>query len=163
MGAFMKEDDIYIASLLDLLNLRFAPSQDGDEWFGGLEEMIALQKEFKIFKRGRSFKDSVRILNLGGFWNNRAKNRWYKLLEDLKKYKSNKAGENGDQSIVKALIKNLASNKPLPVHFEAHDSREPGGDLVLVDQDPKPIFYIEEPPYLTISLPMKPKPKRSRS
>jgi hypothetical protein len=48
---------------------------------GTIEEMTALQKEFQIFQEGRSFKDSVRILNLGGLWNWAAKNRYYKVLE----------------------------------------------------------------------------------
>ncbi|MBK6294390.1 MAG: hypothetical protein IPF55_08785 [Rhodoferax sp.] len=65
MGWYMKEDDIYIGSLLDEMNVRFAPSQGKEDLFGGIDEMVALQKEFKIFKKGRSFKTSLSVLNIG--------------------------------------------------------------------------------------------------
>ena len=53
MGWFMKEHDIYIGSMLDELNLRFAPSQGLATHQGGIDEMVALQKEFKILKKER--------------------------------------------------------------------------------------------------------------
>ena len=58
MGLFMKEHDIYIGTMLDELNLRFAPSQGKDSHFGGILEMVDLHKEFKLFKKGRTFKMS---------------------------------------------------------------------------------------------------------
>ena len=64
MGWFMKEHDIYIGSMLDELNLRFAPPQGLATHYGGLDEMVALQKEFKILKKGRAFRTSVAVLNL---------------------------------------------------------------------------------------------------
>jgi hypothetical protein len=159
MGRRMMEDDIYIGSLFDLLNLRFAPSQGpGPDNFGGIDEMAALQKEFQIFKRSRSFRDSAAIMNLGGFWNARAKNRWHRLLDDLKEYDSNQRGKNGNDAIVSALIKNLESADPLPVYFKAHDSRIAGERQVFVSRERRPLFYIEQD-FLTISLPMMPRPK----
>jgi len=158
----MVEDDIYISSLFDLLNLRFGPTQAIPENLGGIEEMAALQKEFQIFKRGRSFRDSAAIMNLGGFWNAEAKTRWYRLLDDLKDYESNVTKQNGNDAIVNALIRNLASPKPLPVHFKAHDSRAEGERRVFVSREARPIFYMERD-YLTISLPMKPRePTKAR-
>ncbi len=157
MGRMMKEDDIFIDSLFDLLNLRFGPTEFGADNFGGIVEMAALQKEFQIFKRGRSFRDSAAIMNLGGFWNARAKNRWYSLLADLKNYDSNIPKQNGNDAIVNALIKNLASEPPLPVYFKAHDSRGEGERRVIVGAEPHPLFYIDRE-YLTVSLPMKPRP-----
>ena len=46
MGYFMKEHDIYVGSLQEKLNLRFAPSLGTKELHGGLDEMVELQKEF---------------------------------------------------------------------------------------------------------------------
>ncbi len=115
MGYFMKEHDIYVSSLLDELNLRFAPPQGKDSHYGGIEELVALQKEFKIFKKGRSFKTSVSVLNIGAR-NNEAKNRLHDYFGNLSKHDSNISKQNGDVALVNALIKNLAANKPLPVY-----------------------------------------------
>ena len=51
MGRIMKEDDIFISGLFDLMNIRFGPSQGEDEAYGGIPEMKELQKEFQIFRR----------------------------------------------------------------------------------------------------------------
>lgn len=154
MGYFMKEHDIYIGSMLDELNLRFAPPQGKDTHHGGIEEMVALQKEFKIFKKGRSFKTSVTALNLGAR-NNEVKNRWYDLVGALSKHDSNRPKQNGDAAIVTAVIKNLASKAPLPVYFTSHDMQ--GGKenaQVKITDKARPIHYLEQE-YLTISLPMQ--------
>lgn len=155
MGFFMKEHDIYIGTMLDELNLRFAPSQGKESHFGGIDEMVALQKEFKIFKKGRSFKTSCAVLNLGAR-NNEVKNRWQALLGNLAKHDSNVKGQNGDAAIVAAIMKNLASKAPLPVYFTSHDMR---GDKVnaqvKITAKTRPIHYLEQD-YLSISLPMQP-------
>jgi hypothetical protein len=114
------------------------------------------QKEFKIFQEARPFRDSAAILNLGGFWNVRAKTRWLSLLEYIGKKRSNVAGQNGSQAIVRALIDNLESRKPLPVHFTAHDQREKDRNQVIIASNTQPIFYMHRE-YLTISLPMRPR------
>lgn len=154
MGYFMKEHDIYIGSMLDELNLRFAPPQGKDTHHGGIEEMVALQKEFKIFKKGRSFKTSVAALNLGAR-NNEVKNRWYDLLGALAKHDSNRPKQNGDVAIVNAIIKNLASKAPLPVYFVSHDMRggKENAQVKIMDKS-RPVHYLEQD-YLTISLPMQ--------
>jgi hypothetical protein len=173
MGKFMQDDDILIESFFELLNLRFAPplseapnpidTENGIDnlAYGGVQEIAALQREFQIFRAGRSFRDSVAVLNLGGLWNSRARNRWYALLADLKSYGSNKDALNGDEAIVNALIINLAEKKPYPVYFESHDSTKENRRIVFVDEDPKrhPIFYIRppDPRYLIISIPMRPR------
>ncbi|WP_426727033.1 hypothetical protein, partial [Curtobacterium flaccumfaciens] len=66
MGYFLQEHDIYVGTMLDELNLRFAPGQGGKEHLGGIQEMAALQAEFELFKAGRSFGTSARTLHLGG-------------------------------------------------------------------------------------------------
>jgi hypothetical protein len=155
MGFFMKHNDILIGSMLDQLNLRFAPPQGREKTYGGIEEMAALQKEFKIFKKGRPFSLSVAVLNLAAY-NNDAKNHWHDLLGNLGRHRSNKAALNGDQAIVAALMKNLSSRTPLPVHFTSHDMRaSKENEAVLITDKARPIFYIDRD-YLVISLPMKP-------
>ena len=157
MGALMAEDDIYIGPLFDLFNLRFGPEQSDHELTaGGVSEIKALQDEFEIFQEGRTFVESAKLLGLGGLHNNRAKNRWFSLLTWLARVPSDQDGENGDQRIVNALIKNFARKAPLPCFMKAHDSRDPSGyGLRVVVREDKPIFYIERT-YLTISLPMAP-------
>ena len=155
MGLFMKEHDIYIGTMLDELNLRFAPSQGKDSHFGGILEMVDLQKEFKLFKKGRSFKMSCAALNLGAR-NNEVKNLWQNLLGNLYRHGSNKKGLDGDAAIVDALIKNLASKTPLPVFFTSHDMRgEKANTEVKIIDKSQPIHYLEQD-YLTISIPMQP-------
>ncbi|MEP6791731.1 MAG: hypothetical protein ABI907_10190, partial [Ramlibacter sp.] len=78
MGYFMKEHDIYVGSLQEKLNLRFAPSLGSKELHGGLDEMVELQKEFDIFKSGRSFEKSISALNLTGLSNAETKNRFHR-------------------------------------------------------------------------------------
>ncbi|MES2383794.1 MAG: hypothetical protein V4593_04545 [Pseudomonadota bacterium] len=155
MGFFMKEHDIYIGTMLDELNLRFAPSQGKESHFGGIDEMVALQKEFKIFKKGRSFKTSCAVLNLGAR-NNEVKNRWQALLGNLAKHDSNVKGQNGDAAIVAAIMKNLSSKTPLPVFFTSHDMRGVKENAeVKITAKTRPIHYLEQD-YLSISLPMQP-------
>lgn len=161
MGVHMREDDIYISSFLDLLNLRFAPVQGVEkQWYGGIEEMVVLQKEFHIFKKGRSFKDSAAVLNLGGFSNTRAKNRWFDLLAALRELDSNVKGLKGDEAVVAAMIANLSSRRPLPVHFHFHDMRK--DKRVLVVGNRTPVLYIDQP-YLSVSFPMKPRPSKKKA
>ena len=151
MGWFMKENDIYIGSMLDELNLRFAPSQGLATHHGGIEEMVALQKEFKILKKGRAFKTSVAALNLGSR-NNEVKNRWLDLVGALSKHTSNIPKLDGDAAIVNSLVKNLAAKAPLPVYFTSHPMQE-NAQVKITDKS-RPVHYLEQD-YLTISLPMQ--------
>lgn len=155
MGFFMKHNDILIGSMLDQLNLRFAPPQGKEKTYGGIEEMAALQKEFEIFKKGRPFARSVAVLNLAAY-NNDAKNHWHDLLGNLHRHKSNRGKLNGDEAIVDALVKNLKAKSPMPVYFTSHDMRQgEESKKVLITDKARPVFYIERD-YLVISLPMKP-------
>ncbi|MDP1884925.1 hypothetical protein [Polaromonas sp.] len=152
MGYFMKEHDIHVGSLLDQLNVRFGPTPDKTTHFGGLAEMVALQKEFKIFKKARSFKNSVAVLNIGAS-NAEARNRMHDYFTNLSKHDSNVAGQNGDAAIVSALVRNLASKNPLPVYFTFHDMRaEKGNTRVLITDKDRPVAYFDQD-YLTVSLP----------
>lgn len=156
MGFFMKEHDIYIGSVLEQLNLRFAPPVGGKDHFGGLEEMVELQKEFQIFKEGRTFKTSISVLNIGGSMNHDTKNRWYKTVDLLRKLKSNVPGKSGDQAIVQAMVANLSAKKPLPVYFTSHDATSaPVKGQVIITERGKPLYYMKQD-YLVISCPFAP-------
>jgi len=158
MGYFLKDHDIYVGSLQEKLNLRFAPSLGPKEQYGGLKEMVALQNEFEIFKEGRPFERSVAVLNLTGLSNHDTKNRFYRYLKSLRKAKSNIAGQNGDAAIVKAIVRNLASKTPLPVYFELHDlNKGEDNNRVIITDKARPLFYMKKD-YLVISLPLGLKP-----
>jgi hypothetical protein len=153
MGMFLKEHDIYIGSFLEMLNLRFAPPQASEDGSGGVEEMAKLQKSFHIFAKGRTFRECVSVLGLGGFWNWRAKERWFKLLDWLEDVPSETA-QNGSERIVSVIEENLASRTPSPMQFTSHDmAKDP---RVLVHFADKPRFYFIEQ-FITISLPMGPR------
>jgi len=153
----MREDDIYVPTFLELLNLRFALRQGPEpEWFGGVHEMADLQAKFQVFQKGRPFKQSASLLGLGGNFNSRARTRWFDYLDSLAKYRSNKPGQNGDEAIVGALMENLASASLLPVHFKAYDAGADPDWRVIVGEEPRPLFYVATD-YLTISLPMRPR------
>ena len=157
MGFFMKEHDVYVGTMLDELNLRFAPPHGAKEHHGGIDEMIELQKEFQIFKDGRSFATSASALHLGGSLNHEVKNRFQLYLKHLRREKSNVKGQNGDVAIVKAILANFASKKPLPVYFDYHDMREKGDNGgVIIHGKGKPLSYMAND-YLWISLPMQPR------
>jgi hypothetical protein len=152
MGFFMKEDDIYISSLIDLFNLRFAPvpfsrDLDKESLYGGIDEMAALQKEFKIFRTDKPFSASAAVLGLGGLYSARAKNRWYLLLQKLP--------DNGDQKIADALVANFDKRKPLPCHMRAHHASPKSENKVSITEG-RPLFYLEQD-YLIFSLPMAPR------
>ena len=154
MGIFMKEHDVYVGSLQETLNLRFAPAAGTGEQHGGLNEMVALQKEFEIFRAGRSFESSVTALNLAGLHNPETKSRFHRYLGSLRKVKSNVAGKSGDAAMVGALIDNLTAKKPLPVYFELHDlTASKDGNRVLITAKARPLFYMKQD-YMVVSLPL---------
>ena len=156
MGAFMKEDDIYIGTFLDLFNVRFGPTppfglvEQKELVYGGIEEMAALQQEFRIFRIDRPFSESAAVLGLGGIYNARAKNRWFKLLRNLP--------DDGDQLIADALVAHFKREPLLPCYMTSHLPKSEAQNKVKIKEDDTPIDYMEQK-YLTISLPMYPKSK----
>jgi hypothetical protein len=154
MGVFMKEHDVYVGSLQEMLNLRFAPTAASGEQHGGLNEMVEMQKEFEIFRSGRTFDTSIAALNLSGMHNPETKSRFHRYLNSLRKVKSNVAGSSGDAAMVGAIIANLATKKPLPVYFELHDlNAAKDGNRVLITAKGRPLFYMKQD-YMIISLPL---------
>jgi len=164
MGAFMKEHDVYVGSLQEMLNLRFAPTSTSGEQHGGLNEMVEMQKEFEIFRTGRTFDTSIAALNLSGMHNPETKARFHRYLNSLRKVKSSVGAKSGDAAMVEAIIANLAAKKPLPVYFELHDlNASKDGNRVVIPAKGRHLFYMKQD-YMIISLPLalddsKPKAK----
>ena len=154
MGARMKEDDIYIGTFLDLFNVRFAPtpsSLQAETVYGGIDEMAKLQGNSRSSGQNGHFPMAQRYLD-GGLQNARAKNRWLDLLSNLP--------DDGDQKIADALVANFKKKEPLPCYMQAHDSRPKGENVVKIFESYAALFYLEQE-YLTISLPMAPKPRQT--
>lgn len=149
MGAFLKEDDIYVGSLLDLLNVRFGRRYGTTD--DGIDELKELQGEFGIFKSGRSLAQSLRVLNVGGSWNPHVKTQWFKYLVSLDSVASEQRGVKGGPALVDRLIDNFESKKTLAVYFEPHNSDD-NGDRVLLAVG-RPLFFMLED-HLVVRLPM---------
>lgn len=159
MGAIMKEDDCYIGGLLELMNLRFGIAELFDESLGGIKEMAVLQKEFNIFQEGRALSACFGLLNLGGFWNARTKQRWFQLIDALSSSASKGEKLNDHDRLMNIFIDNLNNPSPLPMYFEAHDAGgQRGPALYVTEQDHGP-FYITSR-HILVSIPMKPRQQR---
>ncbi|MBU2285485.1 MAG: hypothetical protein KKC85_03515 [Gammaproteobacteria bacterium] len=167
MGLFLGPDDLYIGSLLEMLNLIFGkyepdPRLEGDygdePFLNGIDEVRAIQQEFGIFKPGRPLVESLRVLGAGGLMSPSVKRKWYRLLRDLDSYDSN-VGPKGGAAIVDALIAHLKAKAPLPVYFKAHYSGDKVlGRRVYIDTG-RPVPYMSQE-YLTVSIPMKPRDEK---
>jgi hypothetical protein len=171
MGILIGADDPYIGGLLETLNLCFSDTADTsplqaepqlrtDEkqanlGSNGIREMVAIQAEFRIFDSNRPLVQSLRALGVGGLWNSQLKRKWFMLLNRLDDAASNIAGLTGGKAIADALAKHLQDPNPTPVHFKAHDSRT--NPEVMILKNDRPLFYIEQE-FLTISIPMRPRP-----
>ena len=59
MGDLLKEQDIHVESFTHQLNMRFAPPAGLKTHHGGIEELVELQKEFGVFKKGRRLSKSM--------------------------------------------------------------------------------------------------------
>ena len=139
--------DFSTADILFQLNTRFGPGQP-------LREMVAIQKDFKVFSSKYSLRQAFRVLHIvpKEFPERR---RWFVYLELLKKYSSDQKGVSAHDRIRSAYQDNLESKKPLPVYMTTHllskDRR------VKVTQG-QPIIY-EAQSYLVISIPTLAKEK----
>lgn len=160
MGMVIEPHEIYFGSVFERFNMRFGPAAPAGPsiWHGGgITEIAALQKEFEIFRVGRSFLQSAALLGLTGPCSGPAKDRWLTYLLKLPDMNSDIDGVKGDERIVRAIIENLQRDAPMPCFMRAYDgrTREPG--LVVVTEE-HPVFYLESVTFLTISLPMRPPP-----
>jgi hypothetical protein len=148
MGDITRDDTV--AEIQYQMNRRFAPGEP-------LQEMVAIQKEFRIFSEQYSLKQAYRLLHIvpGDF---RERERFFRYLDLLKSYASDQEGVSGHDRIVRARQENLESDEPLPMfvgtHLAADDNR------VTVSRG-RPVPH-EAQDYIIISMPTVPAGDRAR-
>ena len=98
MGGFVS--DTTTSDILVRLNKRSDPDN--------LPEMIALQKEFKVFSDKHDLKQSLALLGIVST-DELERQRWYFFLDKLKTYPSDMPNVTGHDRAVKAVQKNLES------------------------------------------------------
>jgi len=138
--------DVYVAGLLDQLNLRFGPKE-------AITEMLALQREFKVFSEEHTLEHAFGLLNMAPTDNWAHRRGWYRYLDSLKRRPSDKPPQNGHDRVISALKEHLAADQPVPVHFASHDSGK--DDRVKVSRPRAALVYSMQE-FLIISLPMTP-------
>jgi hypothetical protein len=141
MGARIK--DSTTSDVLVLLNKRFDRETLG--------EMVALQREFKIFSAKHSLRQSFALLGIVPVESSE-RARWYSFLDFLKTYKSDLKGVNGHDRVVKMFKNNFESAHPLPVHVTCHAAADDAH--VKVSQGQPIIFSLEK--YVVLSIPTTP-------
>jgi hypothetical protein len=152
MGDYIK--DSTTSDILVQLNKRF----DAD----GLPEMIALQKEFKVFSAKHSLRQSFALLGIVPA-DASERQGWFHFLDQLHKYKSDLPNVTGHDRWVKVIQKNLESAKPVPLATAAHAATD---DLSLKVTQGKPLVYSSDD-HIIVSVPTTPrgqaKPKAAKS
>jgi hypothetical protein len=128
------------------INARF---EAGD----AIGEMVALQKEFKIFSPKHSLYDSWLLLNIKAS-DPKERARWKTWAESYMKEKvpSDLKGVNGHDRLVRAYQENLESSRPLPMHYVHHLAKE--DPRVLVSTGKGPLFSMVD--HIITSVPIKP-------
>lgn len=151
MGGFIAH-----AATLDVthqLNERFSSGQP-------LAEMVAIQREFRIFSGEYSLQQAFRLLHIVPEDLDERRG-WILFLDRLKRYASDQKGVSGHDRIVRAYRENLDSRKPLPIFTTDH--RAADDNRVLVSRG-RPIVF-DDQDYIVISIPTKPiarSPRRGR-
>jgi hypothetical protein len=138
MGALV--EDPHVPGLQTLLNNRFAP---GD----AIKEMVALQKEFKVFEISHSLRSIARLINVVPT-DSKARASWLKYIGHLKDVPSETQGVSAHDRIIMALKENLESKSFLPVWFGWHV-----GTKLTVTRDDQPLVF-SKTKYLRISVPV---------
>jgi hypothetical protein len=114
MGDMLR--DPATANVIYQHNTRFGP---GDP----LREMAAVHKEFGVFSDQRSLRQAYRALHIvpEDFADRR---KWFRFLDSLKDYTSDRNGVNGHDRWMQAIRENLESSQPLPMHMTTHLARD---------------------------------------
>jgi len=148
MGAFVA--DGYVANVQEQLNRRFIGE--------ALQEMVALQKEFKIFSLSpkHSLGNSFKLIGIAPV-EEKDRAGFFKYLEKLTKTGSRvddqPKDKNGHDQIITSLKENLESNRPSPVYFDYHPS---GGTKPEVLITTRPSLSFSSKAFLNISVPTIP-------
>jgi hypothetical protein len=142
MGAFVK--DSTALSILLQINARFGA---GDP----IDEIVGLQKEFKIFSPTHSLRNSFALLNIAPPPGSE-RERWYNYLHQLRTFPSDKAGVSGHDRIVQAIQTNLESKNPLPMRLIVHSAKANRAVKVTIET---PVIFSKQK-YVVISVPTTP-------
>jgi hypothetical protein len=137
--------DTSTADVLNQFRKRFAPGHP-------LKEMVEIQREFRVFSPSYSLTQAFRLLHIvpADFKERRL---WYRFLDDLRKYNSDKDGVTGHDRIRLAYQENLESGTPLPMFTTTH--RADPKDMRVTITHGQPIIY-ETQEYVIISIPTIP-------
>jgi hypothetical protein len=142
MGGLVK--DSTTTDILAQLNKRF----DAE----GLPEMVALQKEFKVFSAKHSLQQSFALLGITPADAAERRN-WYRFLDVLNKYKSDLPNVTGHDRWIKAIQSNLESKTPLPLAIACHAAAD--DPKLKVSQGKPHVFSSDD--HVIVSVPTTPK------
>jgi hypothetical protein len=137
----MMLQDSTALDLLYQLNRRFEP---GDP----IDEMVALQMQFKVFSPEHSLRDSYNLLNIKPA-DQRERKRWYRALEHLRTYDSDMAGVNGHDRLIRAYQENLESRHSRPMFTTCHSAKTDPKVVVTIS---RPVIFVDED-YIVLSIP----------
>ncbi|WP_315777971.1 MULTISPECIES: hypothetical protein [unclassified Bradyrhizobium] len=141
MGMMMKD-----STTLDVI-VQFNKRFETD----AVPEMAALQREFRIFSAEHGLQRSFTLLGIvPGDLNERR--RWYKFLDHLKTYPSDRDGMNGHDRVVEAFKDDLESDAPLPISLVCHSAAE--DPRVMVSRG-RPVVFSSEV-HVIVSIPTTP-------
>jgi hypothetical protein len=142
MGGMIK--DSTTSDVFHQMNTRMGPNEP-------IKEIAAVHKEFDMFSEKYNLKQAYRALHIAPS-DHDERRKWFRYLDSLVDFKSDKAGVNGHDRIVSALRANFESSAPLPVYWMTHLSE--ADDRVSIGHG-TPIAH-ERQEYMTISLPTVP-------
>jgi hypothetical protein len=143
---------IHDSTTLDVLaqlNRRFGPNQ--------IVEMVALQKEFRIFSGDHTLEDSFRLLGIVPC-DRVERDRWITFLGKLKGYKSDIPELDGYKRVILAFEQALTVRPfppipPLPLYVGVHAMSEDPRVTYVTEGFPL-IFSVQA--YRILSIPTKP-------
>jgi hypothetical protein len=142
MGGMIK--DSTTSDVFHQMNTRMGPNEP-------VKEVAAVHKEFDMFSGKYNLKQAYRALHIAPS-DHGERRKWFRYLDSLVDYKSDKSGVNGHDRIVSALRENFERSAPLPVYWMTHLAAD--DNRVLIGQG-TPIPH-EVQVYMTISLPTIP-------
>jgi hypothetical protein len=144
MGAMV--GDSATRDVIAQINARFEAGE-------AIREMVALQKEFKIFSPKHSLYDSWLLLNIKAA-DPKERRNWQKWAEVYmkKRVPSDLKGVNGHDRLVRAYQENLESSRPLPMFYKHHLAKD--DPRVLVSREKGPLFSVVD--HIITSVPIKP-------
>jgi hypothetical protein len=149
MGFLIRDDTTL--DVLAMLNRRFGP--------GGIREMVALQKEFRIFSGDHTLQDSFKLLGIVPC-DSVERERWFDFLETLKDYPSDIPKLNGYKRVIVAFEQALVPVKHIPVglrnpplHVSVHSMT--ADPRVTFEMEGHPLIFTTQS-YRILSIPTKP-------